>query len=80
MRRWDDDLLLLHGMVVHRKKVACLSKTVGKNGAKESDLWHRRLGHVSKQSVKKITGGIMDGMDLNKKAQTIDCIPCSEEN
>lgn len=36
-------------------------------------LWHRRLDHVEMDRVKKISSGIVDGIDMNEKDQRIKC-------
>lgn len=36
-------------------------------------MWHRRLGHISKDRIKKMANGMVDGINLREKANTIDC-------
>lgn len=41
-------------------------------------LWHRRLGHVAKSTIRNMDKGIVTGMDLNEKPKEVDCITCGE--
>lgn len=77
-RRSTDDLFVLEGIVVKGEKVACMYKAEVADPPTGIDLWHRRLGHVAKDRVKKMAAGFVDGIDVTEKAQTIDCMPCVE--
>jgi len=42
-----------------------------------TDIWHRRLGHLSKGGMSKLTG-LVDGFDLTTKFEIDHCETCVE--
>ena len=79
-RRRSDDLFVIQGVVVQPqyKSFSMSMEKSGEENAQGLELWHRRLGHVSKERVKQLTSGIVEGIDMNDKPQRIDCRPCVE--
>lgn len=41
-------------------------------------LWHRRLGHLGKQSMKMLRDGLATGIVFDDSDVTNDCIPCAQ--
>lgn len=78
IERKADKLFVLEGNVVKSKKkinIACTTNTDVTSGI---DLWHQRLGHISKDVVQKMADGMVEGLSTEDKAQNIECIPCVE--
>ena len=45
------------------------------NNKKSSMLWHKRMGHISKQRIERlITQGILDSLDMSDFDICVDCI------
>ena len=45
------------------------------NNEKSSMLWHKRMGHISKQRIERlITQGILDSLDMSDFGICVDCI------
>lgn len=72
----DDDLdeidavTNMNGLYRHNRKKLETSLMIT-----ETEIWHRSLGHLNQQSMKKLAA-MADGMDIWKEA-TFDCITCA---
>ena len=43
-----------------------------------ANIWHRRLGHINFADLKKMSSGVVNGMDCSQKIQKQECIVCCE--
>lgn len=78
-RRRVDGLFILNGMVIPKEtSVAFVGRTKVKETEQGVDLWHQRLGHISKDRVRNMTGEFVTGMSLSDEAERIDCTTCVE--
>ena len=78
-RRQSDHLFVLQGTVSRQSRTSMCS-VIGNVGYKQSgeELWHRRLGHISKSRARQLAAGIVEGIDMNAVAEQIDCNTCVE--
>ena len=76
-KRASDGLYVVNGMTTPRHRRA-VPAAISKDAQEEAgvDLWHRRLGHISKDTVRKMFDGVVDGMSLSDKPESIGCEPC----
>ena len=76
-RRASDNLYVIQGLVLSSKvKSLCAVKT--EESPSGVELWHRRLGHISKDRIEKMADGMVEGLDTKQKAKKISCVPCVE--
>lgn len=73
-----DELLLIHGKDVKSNKIAYVSKAQVEEPQTGIDIFHRRLGHLAKDRVKKMATSFVEGIDVTDNAQIIDLTPLVE--
>ena len=78
-RRRTDNLYILQGNAnVSRDRLLCARSKQSNSHPRDLILWHQRLGHISKDRVKKTANEKVLGVNLEQLPETIDCIPCVE--
>ena len=78
-RRGSDSLYILEGRVsTSRGKLLYIQTKKLDSHSKGLQLWHQRLGNISKGRVKAMENDRVVGMNLTAKPEISDCVPCVE--
>ena len=73
-KRREDNLHVVKGKAmrsIRKVAMACTNQKAQKSLSKGLELGHCRLGHVYNKSVKRMTSGVVEGVDGSKKPETI---------
>lgn len=62
---FDHNFLTLHGNVSIKRSIV---------NEKWSMLWHRRLGHISLERIRRLNDGVLEALDFSNFGVCVDCI------